>query len=376
MAGIYLHIPFCKSRCVYCDFYSTTHEELRPRYTQALCQELAMRKPYLAGEPIETIYFGGGTPSRLEEAGWVELFETLERVYGLAQCEEITVEVNPDDLTPAYLRMLASFPINRISIGIQTFDDATLHLLNRRHNAEKAVEAVHLCREAGFGDISIDLMYGLPGETEERWADDLRRAIALHVEHISAYHLIYEEGTPLYRLLKQRQVREVDEDTSLRFFTMLMDALREAGYDHYEISNFCLPGHRARHNTAYWQGVPYLGCGAAAHSYNGTSREWNVADIDLYIKGIETRHRDFETEALDLNTRYNEFVITTIRTHQGMPLERMRALFGDQLYAYCLRMAAPYFDDGKLEVVDGMMLLTLEGIFISDSIMSDLLWVD
>ena len=219
MAGIYLHIPFCKTRCIYCDFYSTTRSELITRYIHALCNELKMRKEYLKEEKIETVYFGGGTPSQLGEEDFQQIFKAIQKHYGLEDCREITLEANPDDLSKEYLQMLSALPFNRISMGIQTFDDATLKLLKRRHNARTATEAVRRCREAGYQNISIDLIYGLPGETKERWEKDLRQAISLNVEHISAYHLIYEEDTPIYNMLKQHQICEVDEDSSLEFFT-------------------------------------------------------------------------------------------------------------------------------------------------------------
>lgn len=376
MAGIYLHIPFCKTRCIYCDFYSSTRSELRSHYVTALCRELTMRKDYLKGEKVETIYFGGGTPSQLGKDDFTLIFDTIRELYGLEQSQEITLEANPDDLTPEYLGMLTTLPFNRISMGIQTFDDATLKLLNRRHNAQTAIEAVGRCREAGFRNISIDLIYGLPGETRERWESDLRQAIDLDVEHISAYHLIYEEDTPIYKMLKQHHIDEVDEDSSLQFFTLLMEHLQKAGYEHYEISNFCRPGKQSRHNTSYWKGIPYLGCGPSAHSFNGTTREWNVSSIGTYIKGIEENRRAFETEFLDPATRYNEFIITTMRTAWGTPIEKLKQEFGNEMWDYCRKMAAPYLMNGKLEVHDGALRLTREGIFISDSVMSDLLWVD
>ena len=376
MAGIYLHIPFCKTRCIYCDFYSTTRSELKTRYVRALCRELEMRKKYLKGEYVETIYFGGGTPSQLEEEDFILIFDVIREQYGMEHCREITLEANPDDLTPDYLKMLASLPFNRISMGIQTFDDTTLQLLKRRHTSRTAIEAVHRCRESGFQNISIDLIYGLPGETKERWENDLRQATSLNVEHISAYHLTYEEDTPIYNMLKQHQIEEVDEDSSLQFFTLLIEHLQEAGYEHYEISNFCRPGKYSRHNTSYWKGIPYLGCGPSAHSFNGTTREWNVSSIDLYIKGIEGDRRNFETENLDQTTRYNEFIITTIRTVWGTPIEKLKQEFGNELWEYCRKMSAPYLENGKLEMHEGALRLTREGIFISDSIMSDLLWVN
>ncbi|WP_175628459.1 radical SAM family heme chaperone HemW [Bacteroides acidifaciens] len=376
MAGIYLHIPFCKTRCIYCDFYSTTRSELKSRYVQALCRELEIRKEYLKGENIETVYFGGGTPSQLEEGDFRQLFETIQKCYGMESCREITLEANPDDLSKEYLQMLSTLPFNRLSMGIQTFDDTTLKLLKRRHDARTAIEAVGRCRQAGFSNISIDLIYGLPGETKERWESDLRQAIDLNVEHISAYHLIYEEDTPIYKMLKQHQVSEVDEDSSLEFFTLLIERLQKAGFEHYEISNFCRPGKYSRHNTSYWKGIPYLGCGPSAHSFDGMTREWNVSSIDLYIKGIEENRRAFDIEQLDQATRYNEFIITTIRTVWGTPIEKLKQTFGNELWEYCRKMAAPYLENGKLEEHEGALRLTREGIFISDSIMSDLLWVD
>lgn len=376
MAGIYIHIPFCKTRCIYCDFYSTTRNELKKRYIQALCRELEMRKDYLHDEPIETIYFGGGTPSQLTAEDFEEIFTAIQKNFDKLSCEEITLEANPDDLTPEYLQSLATLPFNRISMGIQTFDDKTLKLLNRRHNASQAIEAVNRCRQAGFQHISIDLIYGLPGETLEGWERDLSQAIDLDVEHISAYHLIYEEGTPLYNMLKKHQVNEVHEDSSVAFFSLLIDRLQEAGYEHYEISNFCRSGRYSRHNTSYWQGIPYLGCGPSAHSFNGSTREWNCASIDDYISGIETGERVFETEDRDRATRYNEFIITSIRTMWGIPLKRMEYEFGAEMWQYCMDMASPYLKSSKLEEKEGSLCLTREGIFVSDSIMSDLLWVE
>ena len=373
MAGIYLHIPFCKTRCIYCDFYSTTLMSKKERYIRALCQELAERAGYLKGEPVETVYFGGGTPSQLDEDDFRQVFDTLQANYDLGRCTEITVEANPDDLTAEYAEMLQRLPFNRISMGIQTFHDDTLRRLRRRHNAAQAVEAVANCRKAGFDNISIDLIYGMPNETTERWAYDLQQATTLNVEHISAYHLIYEENTPLYNMLHQGEIEEVNEDRSLEFFTMLMDHLKANGYEHYEISNFCKPGRHSRHNSSYWHGIPYLGCGPSAHSFNRTSREWNEASLDNYLQGIEAGQRPFIVEELDVETRYNERILTALRTNQGIDLEGMKQEFGDTYYNYCLKMSEPHLDAGKLEIGDnGRLRLTREGIFISDGIMSDL----
>ena len=376
MSALYLHIPFCKTRCIYCDFYSTTRDDLRGRYVAALCQELRQRADYLQGEPVRTIYFGGGTPSQLTEADFRAIFDTIGQVFGLQQAEEITLEVNPDDITPDYAAMLSTLPFNRVSMGIQTFHDDTLRLLNRRHTARQAVEAVDRLRRAGFRNISIDLIYGLPGETEERWTADLRRAIELNVEHISAYHLTYEEGTRLHQLLQQRQVAEVSEDASLRFFSLLMDTLQAAGYEHYEISNFARPGCHSHHNSSYWEGIPYLGCGPSAHSYNRTARAWNEPSLLRYIEGVEKGCRPFETETLDLATRYNEYVMTSLRTRRGMSPDEIADRFDADYRRYCERLLRPFLTDGKIEKRDDRYCLTRRGIFVSDSIISELMRVD
>ncbi|MBQ7350934.1 MAG: radical SAM family heme chaperone HemW [Bacteroides sp.] len=375
MAGIYIHIPFCKRRCIYCDFFSTTQSDQKSTYVRALCEELRIRKDYLQKEDIETIYLGGGTPSQLSQKELESIFTTIYNIYKVKEDAEITLEANPDDLTPEYVSMLCQLPINRISMGIQTFQENTLKLLHRRHTAQQAVEAFYRCREAGFQNVSIDLMYGLPGETLETWIHDLKQAIDLHPEHISAYHLIYEEGTVLWKLREECQVKEADEDLSVSLFSTLIDMLTQAGYQHYEISNFCLPGLHSQHNSSYWTGKKYLGCGPSAHSYNGVSRQWNVASLDKYMTGISSGQPDFELEELDLYTRYNDFVITSIRTCWGMPLSRLQTEYSEELYHYCLRMAKPHLEQGVLQLQDEVLKLTSKGIFVSDGIMSDLLWV-
>ena len=376
MAGIYLHIPFCKRRCIYCDFYSTTQNEKKAAYINALCRELDQRKSYLEGEKIETIYLGGGTPSQLEAKDFEQIFQALYRLYEISPEAEITIEANPDDLTDEYVGMLRTFPFNRLSMGIQTFQEDILRLLHRRHTAQQAVEAFNRCRKAGFTNISIDLMYGLPGETLQTWETDLRQAVSMKPEHISAYHLIYEEGTVLWKLREQHRVEEVDEDLSVSLFTQLIHKLKDNGYQHYEISNFCLPGMHSRHNSSYWTGKKYLGCGPSAHSYNGISRQWNVASLDRYIEQVNNGQTYFEVEDLDLYTRYNDFVITTIRTMWGMQLDTLKEQFGEKLYNYCLRMAQPHLSQGTLELSNNVLKLTEKGVFISDGIMSDMLWVD
>ena len=376
MAGIYLHIPFCKTRCIYCDFYSTTRSETKDRYVSALCKELQQRKSYLGDEPVETIYFGGGTPSQLSREDFEKIFGTIEKEYNLEQCREITLEANPDDLTPEYIKELSTLPFNRISIGIQTFNEQTLRLLKRRHTADQAIRAVEECRLAGFQNISIDLMYGLPGETPESWKADLEQAVSLNVEHISAYHLIYEEGTPLYEMLLKHKVEEIDEDSSVDFFAMMIEQLTQAGFQHYEISNFCQPDKYSQHNSSYWTGKKYLGCGPSAHSFDGNTRQWNVSSLDQYIEGIEKGIPVIEIEELSNTTRYNDFVITSLRTMWGLSLSRLKEEFGTELEQYCLENAQSYLNTGKLELRNNTLYLSKEGIFTSDGIMSDLLWVE
>ena len=375
MAGIYLHIPFCKTRCIYCDFYSPPRDDLKRRYVRALCRELRLRRDYLQGAPVETVYFGGGTPSQLDEEDFADIFRTLQETHGLENAVEITLEANPDDLTEACVDTLRRFPFNRISMGVQTFDDSLLHLLRRRHTARQAIEAVERCRRAGFRNLSIDLIYGLPGETKERWQRDLEEAIRLHPEHISAYHLTYEEGTPLHRLLLSHQVREVDEDVSLCFFTQLTHTLKEAGYVHYEISNFAREGYLSRHNSAYWTGKKYLGLGPSAHSYNGREREWNAASLPRWIAGIRTGQLAIEREELSPDTQYNDYIITGLRTMWGICLDEIERRFGAERRQYCAEMAGPHLRRGVLRQEGERLFFSEAGVFVSDGVMSDLLFV-
>ncbi len=373
MAGIYIHIPFCKTRCAYCDFYSTTHEEWKQQYVDAVGKELVQRKDYLKGETVDTIYMGGGTPSQLSIAQLNALFATIEAHFPLSKHPEITIEANPDDVSDSYAEGLKQTPVNRFSMGIQTFNDATLRILNRRHTAQEARQAVNRLRKKGFGNISIDLIYGLPGEDLKQWEANLQQAIALNVEHISSYHLTYEEGTPLYRMLQKGLVSEVSEEHSLMCFNTLIDTLQQAGYRHYEISNFCKPGKHSRHNSSYWQGIAYLGCGAAAHSFDGASRQWNIADIKAYIQGIEKDEPCYEIETLDTPTRYNEYIMTGLRTSHGISLDEVAARYGQSFADTCQKSATPHLESGKLITEENRIKLSREGIFVSDAIICDLM---
>ncbi len=375
MAGLYLHIPFCKQRCNYCAFYSSTLYNMREEYVAALTKELLLRKDYAHGKAIETIYFGGGTPSTLGIEQLQRICSTIYSAYPVANSPEVTIECNPDDLTPEFLEALRPLPFNRISMGVQSFNDAQLRRLGRRHTAEGARTAVGNARKAGYTNISIDLMFALPGSTPQQWLEDLDSAIALRPQHLSAYNLMYEEGTPLYRALCNGSITELSEEENLEQFRMLIESMKKAGYRHYEISNFSLPGYESRHNSSYWNDTPYIGCGAAAHSYNGTEREWNIADIKEYIKGIESGNRKFEIEHLSEEERYNDTILTRLRTAEGLPLEWMRDKFSEKLNSYMLRTIEKEIALGNLQENNGQVSLTEKGIFISDAVIRELIFV-
>lgn len=376
MAGIYIHIPFCASRCIYCDFFSSTDSSWRGRYVETVCRELQLRRDELGGEPVSTVYFGGGTPSTLSAAERDRLFDALSTVVDWSGCSEVTFEANPDDVTPLFIESLKTTPVNRLSMGVQSFDDADLAFLRRRHTARSAVEAVERCQAAGYDNLSIDLIYGLPGQTIEGWRANLQQAVALGVPHISAYSLIYEEGTALWRLRERGEVKECDEELSLQMFDELIDRLAAAGYEHYEISNFARDGRYARHNTSYWTGVPYLGLGAAAHSYDGRVRRINPASLSDYIGAIEAGRVACTEEREDSDSLYNERILTSLRTCWGLDLARLRADFGEARLHYCLEQAQPHLQAGRLALDNGVLRITRRGIFTSDDIMSDLFWVN
>jgi oxygen-independent coproporphyrinogen-3 oxidase len=378
MAGIYIHIPFCKSRCIYCGFYSTTRQELRQRYVDAVCRELETRRNYLGNAPIETIYLGGGTPSLLTEAQLQQLFLYINKVYDVSPDAEVTMECNPDDMTEMLASAISSLPVNRVSMGAQTFDNERLRFLHRRHSAEQVSQAVGRLRAAGILNISIDLIYGFPQESLCDWHHDIDAALALDVEHLSAYSLMFEEGTPLYRQLEQGQVKEIDEELALQMYNELTDRLEAAGYEHYEISNYAkrMKGRkgsfRSRHNSSYWNQTPYIGLGAAAHSYDGNSRQWNISDLSSYIEGIENEHPHFELEQLNEDTSYNDLILTSLRTCEGLPL----TLLTPDLRSYLLEQAQSFIDNGQLVLTpDHRLRLTRQGIFVSNLVMSQLMKV-
>lgn len=385
MAGIYIHIPFCASRCIYCDFYSTTTVSLQDQYTEALCKEMELRKHYLSDlqadlqEPtvIDTLYFGGGTPSQLSADNFRKIFQSLQQKifshphYRLSPHPEITVECNPDDITGELLHTLKSLSVNRISMGVQTFSDERLKFLRRRHTSQEVYHAIDLIRQHEIDNISIDLIFGFPKQTLAEWEEDLQQAINLDVQHISAYSLMYEEGTPLYKMLTTNKVEEIDEKLSLAMFNTLINTMVNNGFEHYEISNFAKPNYRSQHNSSYWKNTPYLGLGVAAHSYNLSSRQWNVSHIKKYIQSLSNNEVPAEIEPLDDTTRYNDLIATALRTKEGICLDRLDTINKE----FLLKQAQKHLEQQTLMINNGCLSLTREGIYISDSIMADLIKV-
>jgi putative oxygen-independent coproporphyrinogen III oxidase len=375
LSGIYIHIPFCKQACNYCNFHFSTSLRHRDYMTDALLTELDQRADYLRGATVETIYFGGGTPSLLPMRDLERIFGQIHRLHTVTPDAEVTLEANPDDLTADYLADLRRYtPVNRLSIGIQSFSDADLVWMNRAHNAQHARQCIELARQAGFEDLTIDLIYGTPTLTDALWADNLRIAIGHGVPHLSCYCLTVEEGTALHHHVRKGQRPPVDEEQAARQLEYLMATAQDAGYEQYEISNFALPDRYARHNSNYWRGAPYLGIGPSAHSFDGTSREWNAAHNALYINGIQAGVRPFEREELTTSQRYNEYVMTLLRTRWGCDPEAIEQKFGAPYKANFEAQIVPFVLEKKVKQVDGIWQLTDAGRLLADHIAMRLFW--
>lgn len=372
MAGIYIHIPYCRQRCYYCDFHSSTFLKNMPGFLDALKKEIELEKDYLSGERIHTIYFGGGTPSVLNAKEVDAIIQQISQYHEISPSAEITLECNPDDLNLEYIQQLAASKINRLSIGIQSFDDRQLKAMNRRHSAQQAITVVKDCQDVGFNNISIDLIYGLPGMSLKVWQQNIQKALDLKVQHISAYHLTFEKGTVFSHQLKKGNLKEIDEENSNLQFDRLIDLTGSAGFEHYEISNFALPGMYSQHNSNYWKQVKYLGLGPAAHSFDQTSRHWNVSHNNKYIVGIMAGKPNRETEHIDKTTRYNEYLMTSLRTVWGVDLEYLMHEFGEPHTIRFEKSFRKYIDQGKAIQEGNFCKLTRDGFFISDKIISDL----
>ncbi len=379
MAGLYLHVPFCSSKCSYCAFYSVTNNQLKQDFIEAVCKELYLRKHFFQDihlknnqfDPIvNTVYFGGGTPSCLSESDFEKIFNAIYDCFG-SSFEEVTIECNPDDITLSYAKILKKYA-NRISLGIQTFNNDQLKLINRRHNAEEAIKAVNTIKEVGISNISIDLIFGFPKETLADWLFDINQAIKLDVQHVSAYSLMFEEGTKLYHLLQKEEIEQISEELSVEMYDVLIDKLSEAGLAQYEISNFAKPGFESRHNSSYWNETPYLGVGPSAHSYNLSTRSWNVSNVSQYVKSISKGILPLEEEQIDEITRYNDLITTALRTKEGIYLNALQEDYAQ----YLLEQSSEFIKEGTMfKTSDNRLALTRKGYYISDAIMAELIKV-
>ncbi len=372
MAGIYLHIPFCKQKCHYCNFFSIASLKQKPEFLTALKREISTQKSYLKDEPVQTIYFGGGTPSMLEKSELNSILEELHKHYIIHPDVEITLEGNPDDLSREKLKMLSQSAINRLSIGIQSFFDDDLIYLNRVHTAEHAKTVINNALDTGFDNLTIDLIYGIPTLTDEKWQQNIDYFLASGIKHLSAYALTVEPRTALAHLINKGKLKAVDEQQSVRHFEMLMQRMEAAGFVHYEISNFAKPGHYSKHNSLYWIGGNYLGLGPSAHSYNGVSRQWNVSHLTKYISEAGQTESVFELEELTLDQRYDEYVMTSLRTSWGCDLEHIQNAFGERYSQYCMNQARSYIQEEKIEQRGNRLFLTHKGKLFADGIASDL----
>lgn len=368
MAGLYIHIPFCHSKCSYCDFYSTPHNADIDSYVKAVANEWGLRKREIT-EPFSTVYFGGGTPSIVSVDSLRRLIESIS----LENIKEFTIEANPEDITPEWVKSVKMCGINRVSIGIQSFFDNELKAINRRHSGDDAEKALRILRDYGIDNISGDLIYGLPGQTVDSWQRSIDRLVEIGVEHISAYSLSYEPGTRLYAMLSAGKLTETDEETVENMYFRLTDTLRSAGFEHYEISNFALPGKHAMHNSSYWHFTPYLGLGTAAHSFDGSLRRINRRGIKQYIEDITSGKTFYDVEDESADELYNDYIITSLRTIEGIDKQDFSTRFGRNALNSIIRDASPFISSGKMVETSERLSITEEAFLISDSILVKLI---
>lgn len=375
MAGVYLHIPFCKRKCFYCDFYKSTNLRLKDDFLLSLKKEIEGKSDFLRALNIDTFYIGGGTPSVLSGDELLRLFDLFRPYVDFPLVKELTIEVNPDDFTPEWLSFLKRTPINRISFGLQTVDDGLLKMMNRRHVNRQSIDAVTLAAENGYLNISVDLIYGLPGLTNDQLLETLSVIGQLPIQHVSAYHLIYEQGTVFYNRLQKGNLAEVDEELSLFQFNALVDVLSQYGFDQYELSAFSKPGFRSQHNTLYWEGGDYVGFGPSSHSYYQNQRFWNVSSVNEYIRLLNLGESVCQSEILSETDRYNEAVMLGLRTLKGVSVSKLKSML-DVYYSYFLKQSAPYFQSGALVMLNDFVVVAPSSRFITDRIVEDLFFVD
>ena len=375
--SVYIHVPFCKSKCSYCDFYSVANKVLMADYASLVADEFRQRKDFVGSHEVCTVYVGGGTPSQMPSDEIALMLDAVRAVFAVLPDAELTIEANPDDLHAALLADYRRMGFNRLSLGVQSFNDAELVAIGRRHTAQRAVEAVREVQQAGFGNISIDLIYGLPNSTIETWQRSLDMALSLGVQHLSCYHLTVEERTRLHRQVQSGAVRVVDEEQSVAQFNLLRKLTKHAGFEHYEVSNFALPNFESRHNSGYWLGRHYLGLGPAAHSYNGAKRCWNSRSLQLWAEGIRRHQPAVEYEELSNVDAYNELLLTRLRTKWGVSLSEVEQRFGTAMRQRLQSQAASYLRSGALVMRDGDVLqITPEGYFTSDALLVELFATD
>jgi len=375
MAGIYIHIPFCKTRCHYCDFYKSTDFSARIDFLSALKKEMILRKYEVNDELIESIYFGGGTPSVLNINEIDIILQLIFSLFDIHPQIEITLEANPDDLNEPFVQALTGTGINRVSIGIQSFNDHDLKAMNRRHNSVQAINSVKNAREAGIENLSIDLIYGLPNQSLKDWEKNVDLAISMNVSHISAYHLTYHEGTVFYDYLKAGKIREISDELSLAQFKLLKHRLEQTGYEHYEISNFARDGQYSRHNRSYWERKSYIGFGPSAHSFDQRTRRWSVSNLREYLQAMEGETAFWEDEILSTQDQYNDYMITSLRTMWGVSSEYLESVFDNRFNHYFKKEAQPFIDTGHMLYDGRIYTLSEEGLFISDKIMEKLFFI-
>ena len=376
MAGLYIHIPFCKSNCSYCDFYKTTNINLKNDFIESLKLEIDYRSGFFNDDIIRTLYFGGGTPSVLSIDEFSTIMDSFSTVFNLNSVEEFTVEINPDDVTVEYLQGLKNLGVNRISYGVQSFHNSHLAMVKRRHNSQQAIEAVRIAKSVGIDNISIDLIYGLPGMSESDWRINIEKFISLDVPHLSAYHLIYEEGTLITSQVKKGILKEAGEDDSNNQFLMLRQMLSENGYEHYEISNFSKPGKESKHNSSYWSGDLYLGLGPSSHSFDGENRFWNVSNLKKYELGLNSGDGSFyENEHLSEFDIYNELIMLGLRTKSGVSFKKLKNVVSDRFVDYFLKLVSTKIATGEIIHDDDRYYISEDSFLISDKIMSDLFFV-
>lgn len=376
MAGIYLHIPFCKQACHYCDFHFSTSLANKAPFVDALLKEIELTREYLSGDTIKTIYFGGGTPSLLTGDELKRILDKLYQTYDVVSDSEITLEANPDDLNMQKIIELKSSPVNRLSIGIQSFRDQDLKMMNRAHNAQEADYSVKAAQDKGFENITIDLIYSIPQLSLMDWKENLHKAFALQVQHISAYSLTFEPKTVFGTYEKRGLMKPVEQELSSEQFLTMLQEMRANGFEQYEVSNFCKPGYESKHNSAYWSGEKYLGLGPSAHSFDGNSRQWNVANNSVYIRSLMEGKLSFEREELDARTQLNEYLMTGLRTRKGVDLQRIQSLFGVDLYKLYKDLLDELIHQGKVIIDGSRMALTDEGLLMADRIASDLFIIE